>query len=148
MTMRIGRLQGLYYLTTGLWPVIDIASFERVTGPKTDKWLVRTMGGLIAAIGADLVRHPDHAGVGAGAAAVLGVSETWYVARGRISRIYLADALVSAALVTAWLSGAPRRRRGPGSPFRVEGRRPSLPSHPRRRAWPGDPPPRPAPWIW
>jgi len=36
-------LQGLYWLVTGLWGLIDVHSFMKVTGPKTDIWLVKTV---------------------------------------------------------------------------------------------------------
>ena len=38
------RLQGIFYLLTGIWPVLHIESFMAVTGPKTDIWLVKTVG--------------------------------------------------------------------------------------------------------
>ena len=62
------RLQGAYYLVTGLWPVIDMRSFELITGPKTDDWLVRTVGVLAASIGLTLLvaarrRRPSVEGV-------------------------------------------------------------------------------------
>ena len=44
------RLTGvlfLVYLATGLWPLFNIESFQQVTGPKTDLWLVRTVGVLV-----------------------------------------------------------------------------------------------------
>ena len=44
-------LQGGYYLITGLWPLIHIPSFLWLTGPKTDLWLVKTVGLLAAVIG-------------------------------------------------------------------------------------------------
>ncbi len=28
--------QGVFYLATGIWPLVNIQSFEMVTGPKTD----------------------------------------------------------------------------------------------------------------
>ena len=43
-------IQAIYYVVTGLWPVIDIASFIRITGPKTDVWLVKMVGLLTVAI--------------------------------------------------------------------------------------------------
>src|SRR5947208_3336920 len=43
--------QGYAYVILGLWPVIDIISFQQVTGAKTDLWLVKTVGILIAVIG-------------------------------------------------------------------------------------------------
>jgi len=29
-------IQGVYYLLTGLWPLVSIETFQMVTGPKTD----------------------------------------------------------------------------------------------------------------
>ncbi|MFH5804425.1 hypothetical protein ACG2DA_10255, partial [Alienimonas sp. DA493] len=47
--------QGLYYVATGVWPLVHIRSFEFVTGPKTDDWLVQTVGALVLAIGGTLL---------------------------------------------------------------------------------------------
>jgi hypothetical protein len=47
--------QGLFYVVTGLWPVIHLRSFEAVAGRKRDRWLVQTTGALIAAIGVSLL---------------------------------------------------------------------------------------------
>lgn len=40
----------MFYLAAGLWPIVSLHSFEAVTGPEQDDWLVKTIGGLIAAI--------------------------------------------------------------------------------------------------
>lgn len=103
--------QGIFYVVTGLWPIIHLRSFEAVTGPKVDRWLVRTIGGLIAAVGASLVagaleRRAGHAlrVLGIGSAAALGLSDIVYAARGRISKVYLGDAVVEGALVAAWVA--------------------------------------------
>lgn len=42
--------QGIFYLITGIWPLVSINTFQKVTGPKQDLWLVRTVGVLITAI--------------------------------------------------------------------------------------------------
>jgi hypothetical protein len=111
---RVLLAQGAYYLVGGIWPVVHLRSFEAVTGPKHDGWLVRTVGGLIAVIGASLIAgargQPSRALqiLGIGSAAVLGGIDVVYVARGRISAIYLADAVVAAGAVAGWL--AARRR--------------------------------------
>jgi len=47
--------QGIYYVATGVWPLVSIRSFEAVTGPKTDRWLVKTVGVLVSVIGLVLV---------------------------------------------------------------------------------------------
>ena len=51
---QVGFRQAAAYVATGLWPIVDLRSFERVTGPKHDDWLVRTVGGLAVALGAGL----------------------------------------------------------------------------------------------
>ncbi len=52
---RVIFTQGAYYLLTGVWPLINMDSFERITGVKTDKWLVKTVGVLVAAIDGSLM---------------------------------------------------------------------------------------------
>src|SRR5438874_8318552 len=42
--------QGAYYVVSGVWPLLNMDSFEMVTGPKMDRWLVRTVGLLISVI--------------------------------------------------------------------------------------------------
>ncbi len=44
---KIFFFQGLYYFITALWPFLSIASFEKVTGPKKERWLVYTVAGLL-----------------------------------------------------------------------------------------------------
>jgi hypothetical protein len=104
------RFQGAYYVVAGLWPVIDIASFERVTGPKVDDWLVKMVGLLAAVIGVTLAtastsRRPASVHVivlAVGSAAAFMAIDTWYALTDRISPIYLADAVLELALIT-WL---------------------------------------------
>jgi hypothetical protein len=105
--------QGIFYVATGLWPVVHMRSFERVTGPKTDKWLAKTTGGLIAAVGVALIvgafdrRSARTLRVlGLASAAALGASDVINAIRGRVSKIYLADAAAESAAIAAWLSRA------------------------------------------
>jgi hypothetical protein len=104
---RLALLQGAYYLVSGLWPIISLRTFEQVTGPKTDGWLVKMVGLLAAVIGAVLAgraasgERPDVA-LAVGSAAAFGVIDVVYAGRGRISPIYLADAAVEAGLIGAW----------------------------------------------
>lgn len=101
--------QGAYYLATGVWPLLDPRSFQAVTGPKTDVWLVKTVGVLVGVIGGVLLtsgirrRVPREVGtIAAGSALGLAAIDTVYASRGRISPIYLADAAVEVALAGAW----------------------------------------------
>ena len=108
--------QGLYYLGTGLWALVSIRSFEAVTGPKVDRWLVKTVGVLVSVIGAALMLAgwrrrvaPESAILAAGSAAGLGAIDTVYATKGRIAKIYLLDAVVEVALVAGWVLAARRR---------------------------------------
>jgi hypothetical protein len=108
---RLALLHGAYYLITGAWPLLSMRTFQWVTGPKVDRWLVRMVGILAAVIGGALVRdglgrdasrRPD---VGLAVASAVGFTavDVVYVARGRISRVYLLDAVMELGLVVAWL---------------------------------------------
>jgi hypothetical protein len=97
-----GRVQGWYYVASGLWPIVHYRSFTAVTGPKADDWLVKTFGGLIAVVGAELVRRPGARWLGAGSALALGIAELAYVRRGRIRPVYLLDALAGALFTSGW----------------------------------------------
>jgi len=103
-------LQGLYYLTTGIWPILDISSFQAVTGPKYETWLVQTVGVMIAVVGLTLLIAARKLRAGAstavlaiGSAVVLAVVDITFVARRDISPIYLLDALAELGLVAWWI---------------------------------------------
>lgn len=98
--------QGGYYLATGVWSLVSMRSFERVTGPKTDRWLVRTVGVLVSGIGIGLIesgargrlsRELERASVicAAGLIAI----EVPLALRGRIAPVYLLDAVAEAGFV-------------------------------------------------
>lgn len=80
-----------------------------MTGPKTELWLVRTMGVLITVVGASLLRafgsprvSPEAKWLAMGSSLALAAAELWYVGKGRISKVYLADAVVEIGLAAAW----------------------------------------------
>ena len=102
-------VHGSFYVLTGVWPLVHMPSFLAVTGPKTDLWLVRTVGALVLVVGSYLLLvalrrsfHPEIALLAAGCALALAVADVIYVSRGVISRIYLADAAVEILLVLVW----------------------------------------------
>jgi hypothetical protein len=50
----VAALQATFYVGTGIWPLVQRRSFERVTGPKADFWLAQTVGVTVAAVGLGL----------------------------------------------------------------------------------------------
>lgn len=105
----LALVQGAFYLASGLWPIVHLPSFEAVTGPKAEGWLVKTTGALIAVAGTAMLmagRHrrvmPEIRLLAAGSAAALAAADVIYVAKRRIPPVYLLDAATELALVAAW----------------------------------------------
>jgi hypothetical protein len=93
--------QALYYIATGLWPLLSIRTFEAVLGPKTDDWLVYMVGLLAIAIGVALLSgtrrsmaRPETRVLAIAAALAFISIDVIYALDGRISRLYLVDALI------------------------------------------------------
>jgi hypothetical protein len=107
---KLFALQGAFYFFTGVWPLVDIVSFMVVTGPKTDLWLVKTVGVLVTASGIGFLResrNPAPSGTVALIAALeaifLTFIDVYYVSAEVIRPIYLADAAVEIVIFTCWL---------------------------------------------
>jgi hypothetical protein len=110
MESRVALVQGIYFFITGIWPIISMKTFLLVTGPKTDLWLVKTVGLILALIGAVLLYaqitgtvNPPVMLLAIGAALSLALIEFIYVAKRFISPIYLADAFVELILIGWWI---------------------------------------------
>jgi len=110
--------QAAYYLVTGIWPLVSIGTFQKVTGPKTDLWLVKTVGVIVAVIGGVIgsaaLRQNKSAEIpmlAIGSAVGLIGIDVIYVAKRRIAPIYLLDALGELVLIGGWLLtwGWPRK---------------------------------------
>jgi hypothetical protein len=108
---RLLAIQSAYYLLTGIWPILHLPSFEAVTGPKIDDWLVHMVGLLAAAIGLVLgsatvrnrVRSPDVVLLAATSAAAFAAIDLGYGLTGRIAPVYLLDAAVQICLIAGLL---------------------------------------------
>jgi hypothetical protein len=100
--------QGLYFVATGLWPIVSPRSFQKVTGPKREMWLVKTVGVLVTTVGVVILGgrrrpSPEVRRLGALTALGLGGIDTIYAARGTIGPIYLADAVLEALFALGWM---------------------------------------------
>jgi hypothetical protein len=105
----VAWVQGVFYVLTGLWAIVHLDSFEAVTGPKTDDWLVKTVGVLVTVVGAVLLLAAwrgrltgELALLGAGCALALAGIDLVYALSGVISPIYLLDAAAEIGLAALW----------------------------------------------
>lgn len=128
VTDRMARLrdllliQGGYYFLTGIWPLLHMDSFLRLTGPKTDLWLVQMVAVLTVAVAVELLLQrvrakrvaPLGSALGLMAALAFLGGDLVHVLRGTISPIYLADAGVQVLFIMAWA-----RRHVPDPPWAI-----------------------------
>lgn len=122
-------VQGVYYLVTGIWPLISMETFQMVTGKKTDNlvtglendhWLVMTVGVLVTAIGACLlvaaVRRQCTLEIAVlavlSAMGLLGI-DIVYVTRKTIPPIYLLDAGMEIFVILGWIYAGSRQQGDP-----------------------------------
>ena len=102
-----------YFLITGTWPLLHIRSFEWVSGPKVDRWLVKTVSLLISVTGAVVGLAawrrritPEIEALAIGSGLSLAAVDIVFVARRRIRWVYLVDAVAEIVLAAAWLMTA------------------------------------------
>jgi hypothetical protein len=109
MDFKVALVQGVYFLITGVWPLVSMKTFLLITGPKTDLWLVKTVGLILAVIGGVLIYaqrtatiNPPVILLAIGVALALALVEFIYVIKRVISPIYLADAFAELILILWW----------------------------------------------
>ena len=103
--------QAGYALITGVWPLIHIASFLEVTGPKTDIWLVKTVGALLIPVSACLSLFLFMPSLDKRPAVLLGslcciafiCIDCYYALTDVISDVYLLDGLIQVGLLICWI---------------------------------------------
>jgi len=108
---RVGlRLQGWYYIATGLWPLVSMRTFETVTGPKVEDWLVRSVGLQAFSIGVGLLVASRAPAIPAAtrtiavlAAASFTVIDVVYFLNGTLPWTYLLDAAAELTFIGAQL---------------------------------------------
>lgn len=102
--------QGIFYFLTGVWPIVDINSFMKVTGPKVDIWLVKTVGVLIIVISITLLAaayrnkiSPEIILLGSTACIGFILIDVIYVMSDTILPVYLLDAVAELLILTGWI---------------------------------------------
>ncbi len=109
MSKYVAIVQGIYFIATGVWPLISLDTFQKVTGPKRDIWLVKTVGVVISVIGAAVLMAGVHgeytpAIILLAVVSALGLAliDIFYVMKRVIDPIYLGDALIETVLIAWW----------------------------------------------
>jgi hypothetical protein len=109
LAVRLARIQGWFYLITGIWPLVAGTSFQWVTGFKADFWLAQTVGALLAVSGIVLLKAakagritPEIMLLAGGQAAVLAGFDVYFVFQPRTTAVYWLDAMAELALVIGW----------------------------------------------
>jgi hypothetical protein len=99
-------VQGVYYVMTGVWPVLHRRSFEAVSGRKHDFWLAETVGLVTAAVGLSLclasrrkTPSPEAKLLAVTAAAGFAAIDLRYGLTRRIRPVYLVDGLAQLAFI-------------------------------------------------
>jgi hypothetical protein len=97
-------------LASGLWPLLSIKSFEAVTGPKADVWLVKTVGCLLSVVGLHTILSSrtgtdarKGGAVAGGVSATLAYISGFYAIRRRISKVYLLDSAIQTTWTLLWI---------------------------------------------
>jgi hypothetical protein len=115
--MVLARVHGAANAVGGLWPLVHLSSFEAIFGPKTDRWLVKTVSGLLIVNGLTQLtakRTPEAISqarrLGLGTAATLAAIDLVYAPSGRISKMYLLDAAMEIGWILGWIRQTPPAR--------------------------------------
>jgi hypothetical protein len=102
-------IQTIYYFLTAAWGLIDTESFMRVTGPKTDVWLVKTVSVILLAVSFSFISYlfiktnywPAII-LASSCCLSLACIDFYYAGRNIISDIYLLDGIAEIALLIGW----------------------------------------------
>lgn len=110
-------VQAAYLIATGIWPLVHYRSFEAVTGPKTDAWIVQTVGAAAVVLGIAAASSDRERSLllSVGSTLAFGVTEVAPALRGRIRKVYLLDAGLQSALTFLAMRSASRHCTPTGS---------------------------------
>lgn len=98
----------LYLLFGGGWPLLHLKSFEAVTGPKHDEFLVRTVALLLILVGSILlgqrkaVVESSAVQLAMGTSFILGTVAIVSAAGGWVWKVYFIDGTIHLLFVLAW----------------------------------------------
>ena len=115
---KLALAHGAYLLAAGLWPILSLRTFKKITGPRPEGWLTKGVGACLANIGMALTAAGARGKVsqelrllGGTTALSFAAMDFWYAgARRRISPVYLANDTVQLAFAALWTLAELRER--------------------------------------
>jgi hypothetical protein len=103
-------IQGIYTLVTAIWGLVDIDSFMKVTGPKADIWLVKTVSTILCAIGVAMIVESVKKTYSISLVILillnsigLAAIDFYYAGNDVIWDVYQLDGLAQIVFITLWL---------------------------------------------
>ena len=103
-------VQAVYYLLTGLWPLLHLNSFLSITGSGADLWRSQPINLLILCVGLVLLRgsaekssKPATNILSVAAAFVLLIIDLYFPFSGVVSKLYVVDGILQFSCLVLWL---------------------------------------------
>jgi hypothetical protein len=103
--------QGFYYLLLGVWPLVSLSTYQRLTGHGGDLPLAEVVGVLMLVIGGTLCLaayrkqgSPEVLFLAFASAGGVVLLDIHFLSRG-LSAVYLVDAVIEVGLVLFWVYG-------------------------------------------
>lgn len=101
----VRRAQGVYYVATGLWPVVAVRHYMAATGQESHPWAARILGGVVVVVGvalaAELVPASLAKRVSLATAALLATGAAYFAIRGKGVAVNSVDGALQVAFAIA-----------------------------------------------
>jgi len=114
----VALVQGVWDVALGAWPLLDPRSYQELTGAKQDVWLARSVGMLLALVGASLLFARARRSIGAetmflaiASALALAFADVLVATSGAGTNAYLIDAALQLVFAGVWALGRGGDRR-------------------------------------
>lgn len=109
----IRRVQGAYYVASGLWPVLAVQHYMDATGQESHASVARTLGGVVAAFGlalaCDVLPEKTARRLSVASALLLGAGAAYFAARGKGVPVNVTDGALQVAFAISALVGRTAR---------------------------------------
>ena len=108
---KLAIAQGAYCVATGAWPLLHLRSFAKVTGPKPEGWLTKSVGACLVNVGLHFLQaglrrgraRRDVRGLAVRMALTFAAFDFYYAGvRRRVSPVYLVNGFAQLGFAALW----------------------------------------------